>query len=45
MDVVGPQLIRDGVFVLAFKSQHGNYVLNRAGALRIARALRPVPLP
>jgi len=43
--VVGPQLIRDGVFVLAFKSQHGNYVLNRAGALRIARALRPVPLP
>ena len=42
--VVGPQLIRDGVFVLAFKAQHGNYVLNRAGALRIARALRPVPL-
>jgi hypothetical protein len=45
VDVVGPQLIRDGVFVLAYKSQHGNYVLNRAGALRIARALRPVPLP
>ena len=45
VDVVGPQLIRDGVFVLAYKSQHGNYVLNRAGALRVARALRPVPLP
>lgn len=43
--VVGPQLIRDGVFVLAYKSQHGNYQLDRAGALRIARALRPVPLP
>jgi hypothetical protein len=43
--VVGPQLIRDRVFVLAYKSQHGNYVLDRAGALRIARALRPVPLP
>jgi hypothetical protein len=43
--VVGPQLIRDGVFVLAFKSQHGSYLLDRAGALRIARALRPVPLP
>jgi len=43
--VVGPQLIRDGVFVLAFKSQHGNYVLNRAGALRVAHALRPVPPP
>jgi hypothetical protein len=33
------------VFVLAFKSQHGNYVLNRAGALRVAHALRPVPPP
>lgn len=43
--VVGPQLIRDGVFVLAFKSRHGNYVLNRAAALRISRTLRPVPLP
>jgi hypothetical protein len=43
--VVGPQLVRDGVFVLAYKSQHGNYVLDRAGALRVARALRPVPLP
>ena len=43
--VVGPQLIRDDVFVIAFKSQHGNYMLNRAAALRIAHALRPVPLP
>ena len=38
------ELSRDGVFVLATKSQHGNYVLNRAAALRVARALRPVPL-
>jgi hypothetical protein len=45
VNVVGPQLIRDGVFVLAYKSQNGNYGLDRAGALRIARALRPVPLP
>lgn len=43
--VLGPQLIRDGVFVYAYKSQHGNYVMDRAGALRVARALRPVPLP
>jgi hypothetical protein len=42
---VGLELSRDGVFVLASKSQHGNYVLDRAGALRIARTLRPVPLP
>ena len=39
------ELSRDGVFVVATKSQHGNYVLDRAGALRVARALRPVPLP
>jgi hypothetical protein len=39
------ELSRDGVFVLLAKSQHGNYVLDRAGALRAARALRPVPLP
>ena len=43
--VVGPQLIRDGVFIIAFKSQQLNYMLNRAAALRIARGLRPVPLP
>ena len=43
--VIGPQLIRDGVFVYAYKSQQGNYVMDRAGALRVARALRPVPLP
>jgi hypothetical protein len=43
--VVGPQLIRDGVFVYAYKSQQGDYVMDRAGALRVARALRPVPLP
>ena len=39
------ELSRDGVFVLAGKSQDGNYVVDRAGALRIARSLRPVPLP
>ena len=39
------ELSRDGVFVIASKSQHGNYVLDRGGALRLARALRPVPLP
>lgn len=39
------QLSRDGVFVSVYVSQHGNYVLDRAGALRAARALRPVPLP
>jgi hypothetical protein len=36
---------RDGVFVSVYKSQYGNYVLDPAGALRVARALRPVPLP
>lgn len=35
---------RDGVFVSANRSQNGNYVLDRAAALRLARALRPVPL-
>jgi hypothetical protein len=39
------QLTRGGVFVSVYASQHGNYVLDRAGALRVARALRPVPLP
>ena len=39
------ELSRDGVFVVVAKSQHGNYVLDRAGALRVARALRPVPPP
>jgi hypothetical protein len=39
------ELSRDGVFVSVHKSQYGNYVLDRAGALRVARALRPVPLP
>jgi hypothetical protein len=39
------ELSRDGVFVSVYKSQYGNYVLDRAGALRVARALRPVPLP
>ena len=42
---VAAQLIRDGVLVFVQASQHGNHVLNRAGALRVARALRPVPLP
>jgi hypothetical protein len=41
---VEAELSRDGVFVLATNSQYGNYVLDRAGALRVARALRPVPL-
>jgi hypothetical protein len=44
-NVVGPQLIRDNVFVLAYKPRPGNYMLNRASALSLARALRPVPLP
>jgi hypothetical protein len=39
------ELSRDGVFVFAERSQHGNYVLDRASALGVARALRPVPLP
>lgn len=39
------ELSRDGVFVSVYESQYGNYVLDRAGALRVARALRPVPLP
>jgi hypothetical protein len=43
--IAGLELSRDGVLVLAYKSQHGNYVLDRARALRVARALRPVPLP
>ena len=38
------QLSRGGVFVSVYASQHGNYVLERAGALRVARGLRPVPL-
>ena len=42
--IAGLELSRDDVFVLATKSQYGNYVLDRARALRIARALRPVPL-
>ena len=41
---VGLELSRDGVFVVVNRSP-GNYVLDRARALRIARALRPVPLP
>jgi hypothetical protein len=39
------ELSRDGVFVVASKSQHGKYGVDRADALSIARALRPVPLP
>ena len=42
---VGLQLRRDGVFIIASKSLHGKYVLDRARALDLARALRPVPLP
>ena len=43
--IVGFELSRDGVVVNVGKAHDGNYVLDRAGALRIARALRPVPLP
>jgi hypothetical protein len=43
--IVEAELSRDGVFVLASTSQHGTYVLDRAAALRVARSLRPVPLP
>jgi hypothetical protein len=39
------ELNRDGLLVGVSASQHGTYVLDRAGALRVARALRPVPLP
>jgi hypothetical protein len=39
------ELIRDGVFVLVNASGRGRYMLDRAEALRLARALRPVPLP
>lgn len=39
------ELSRDGVFVVASKSQQGKYGVDRADALSIARALRPVPLP
>jgi hypothetical protein len=42
---VAAELIRDGVLVFVQASRHGNHVLDRAGALRVARALRPVPLP
>ncbi|MGZ4307740.1 MAG: hypothetical protein ACXVRV_15885 [Gaiellaceae bacterium] len=38
------ELSRGGVLVGVSPSQHGNYVLDRAAALRVARALRPVPL-
>ena len=43
--IAGLHLSRDGLYVTASKSLHGDYVLDRAAALRIARALRPVPLP
>ncbi len=47
--LVVAQLIRDGVLVTVSvgsnPSRDGNFVLDRAGALRVARALRPVPLP
>jgi hypothetical protein len=46
--VVVAQLIRKGVLVTVLvgsnPSRDGNFVLDRAGALRVARALRPVPL-
>jgi hypothetical protein len=42
---VGLELGRDGVFLRASKSQDGKYVLDRAAALRLARALRAVPVP
>jgi hypothetical protein len=42
--IVGANMSRDGLFVAASKAA-ADYVLNRAGAIRLARALRPVPLP
>jgi hypothetical protein len=42
---LGMQLRQSGVFVMAREAHPGTYVVDRAGALRIARALRPVPLP
>jgi hypothetical protein len=42
---VSAQLIRSGVLVFVQPSQHGKYVLDRAGALGVARTLRPVPQP
>jgi hypothetical protein len=39
------ELTRDGVLVGVSASQYGDYVLDRASALRAARALRPVPEP
>jgi hypothetical protein len=39
------RLVRDGVFLLGNRSRVGNYRLDRAAALRLARALRPVPQP
>jgi hypothetical protein len=38
-------LTRERVFVIASTPDRGQYVLDRAGALRLAHALRPVPLP
>jgi hypothetical protein len=43
--IAGMQLTRGGVFVWAYTDRPGDYVLGRAGALRLARALRPVPQP
>jgi hypothetical protein len=47
--LVVAELIRKGVLVTVLvgsnPSRDGNFVLDRAGALRAARALRPVPLP
>jgi hypothetical protein len=47
--LVVAQLIRKGVLATVLvgssPSRNGNFVLDRAGALRVARALRPVPLP
>jgi hypothetical protein len=43
--IVDVRLARDGVFVIAGRTHPGSYALDRAGALRIAGALQPVPLP
>ncbi len=42
--VAGLELTRGGLFVMAVKS-HPGHPLDRAAALHIAHALRPVPLP
>jgi hypothetical protein len=39
------ELTRNGLFFTARTSHPASYVLDRAGILRLGRALRPVPMP